>query len=165
MAIHRNVRVGNVCDYAVPGYTRVYVGSTDGPRHAGNPWHVQPLRPDGSSWTAAEYERLQHETVSLYRGWLKGHVEDELSEHPGIGVDKTLAWSGQSARDSAIKALATRVRRGEKLHLLCHCTPGPCHATPLAQHITATLQRGTGGGESSADGVFSQWLTNVHRDD
>ena len=80
--IHRNVRVGNVYDYAVPGYTRVYVGSTDGPRHAGNPWYVQPRRPDGSSWTAAEYERLQQEAVALYRGWLKGHIDYELSDRP-----------------------------------------------------------------------------------
>ena len=70
--IHRNMRVGNVCDYAMPGYTRVYVGSTDGPRHAGNPWHVKPLRPDGSSWTAAEYERLQQETVRSTEGGSKG---------------------------------------------------------------------------------------------
>ena len=101
----------------------------------------------------------------MYRGWLKGHVEYDMSEHPGIGMDKTLAWGGQSARDSAIRAMATRLRRGEKLHLLCHCTPGPCHATPLAQQITATMQRDTGGGESSGDDVFAQWLTNVHRDD
>ena len=119
--------MGNVCDYTVPGYTRVYVGRTDGPRHAGNPWYVQPTRPDGSSWTAAEYERLQEEAVTLYRGWLKGHIDDELSDRPGLGVDWAMAAHGQRERDSAIRALAARLRRGERLRLLCHCTPGPCH--------------------------------------
>ena len=165
MGLHRNVRIGNVCYYAVPGYTRVYVGSTDGPRHAGNPWYVQPHRPDGLSWTAAEYERLQQETVTLYRRWLKGHIEYELSDRPGIGMDKAMAERGQSEKESAIRAMAARLRRGERLHALCHCTPGPCHATPLAQQITATVQRDTGGGESTGDDVFAQWLTNVHSND
>ena len=76
-----------------------------------------------------------------------------------------MAEHGQRERDSAIRALAVRLRRGEGLHLLCHCTPGPCHATPLAQEITATVRRRDGAGEGAGDDVFAQWLTAVHNDD
>ena len=80
-------------------------------------------------------------------------------------MDKTMAEHGQRERDSAIRALAARLRRGERLHLLCHCTPGPCHATPLAQEIAATMRRGDGIGEGARDVVFAQWMTIVHDGD
>ena len=80
-----------------------------------------------------------------------------------MGVDWAMAAHGQRDRDSAIRALAARLRRGERLHLLCHCTPGPCHATPLAQEVTAAVRRGDG--EGTGDDVFTQWMTVVHNGD
>ena len=82
--------------------------------------------------------RLHHKAVALYKEWLVGgvirHDRTRLAGETDITTDKRLA-EAQTSRDAALAALRDRIEGGERLHLLCHCTPRPCHGPRPRPHL------------------------------
>ena len=76
----------------------------------------------GEGRSERESDELHKEAVRLYRQWaVEGHVEHRPRQ--GLKGDGDRLEHGRQAHDVAIEALATRVRRGERIILLCHCEP------------------------------------------
>ena len=112
----------------------------------------------------AEIEGIHRRVVQLYERWaVEGHAEWE----PGRGVttDAGVLKNGRQAHDAAIAALATRVRRGERLLLVCHCVPRPCHGSVVLKLVMAAAERmerpPEGHGERN---IFDAWMRTIHDD-
>ena len=150
----------------MPGYTTVYIGRSRGELHdLGSPYTITGRDERAGAWSDAEVRNAHEEAVRLYRRWaVEGHMEEQ--PRPGVRADKHRLMTGRQAHDIAIEALATRVRRGEKLVLMCHCLPRPCHGRVVAELVRAALDRGrwaaNGPGEQ---GIFEKWLRTAYWDD
>ena len=78
----------------------------------------------------------------------------------GLTADGSILENGRQAHDVAIEALATRVRRGERIILMCHCVPQPCHGRVVVELVQAAVDRGrwTAGSAGEQD-IFQRWLS------
>ena len=111
-----------------------------------------------------EIDRLHRRVVQLYERWaVEGHVE----RVPGRGVtaDASMLENGRQAHDIAIAALATRVRRGERLLLVCHCVPRPCHGSVVLRLVMAAAERADRPPEGHSErNIFDAWMRTVYGD-
>ena len=144
----------------------MYIGRSRGELHdLDNPYTISGRSAQAEAWGDAELRSMHEEAVRLYRRWaVEGHVEQRPRQ--GIQADEHWLKTGRQAHDIAIEALATRVRRGEKLVLLCHCLPRPCHGNAIVDLVQAALDRGRweAGGPGERD-IFEKWLRISYRDD
>ena len=112
----------------------------------------------------AEVDELHRKVVRLYEQWaVDGHVERE----PGRGVtaDNDMLVNGRQAHDIAVEALATRVRRGERLMLVCHCVPRPCHGSVLLKLVMAAAERRDRPPENRGERlIFDAWMRNTYEE-
>lgn len=76
----------------------------------GNPYKLKPWGP---------YER--GETIELYRGWLLHEARTN------------------EAVKRALNEIWRRVKRGERVRLLCFCKPAACHGDVIAELVRSKL--------------------------
>ena len=84
-----------------------------------------------------------------------------MEQAPGRGVtaDLSMLGNGRQAHDVAINALATRVRRGERLLLVCHCVPRPCHGNVVMKLVMAAAERADRPPEGRGErNIFDAWM-------
>ena len=120
--------------------------------------HTHGGRKEGEGGRGRESDKLHKEAVRLYKRWaVEGHIEERPRE--GLRADEYQLNHGRQAHDVAVEALATRVRRGEKIVLMCHCAPQPCHGRVVTELINAAVERGRWTAEHQGEqDIFQKWL-------
>lgn len=109
------IRVANVRTLTLAeDETAVYVGRGCAPLYKGKQIETANL---GNPFVVGRGWK-QGEAASAYLDYLRSKCREK-----GVEYDKIIE-------------LANRVRQGEKLVLVCWCTPRPCHA----QHIKAAIE-------------------------
>ena len=124
----------------------------------GNPFH---MRFDGRGGEARRGRTLREAVCAAYGELLQREptaeaVREVAAQFGGLAVDEGLATTeAAQERQRGVDGLIERVRGGERVQLMCTCTPQQCHGAELARWVVE--RAGVGRGAQAEQQVSTGW--------